>query len=173
MVKDDIYKFHQTPYKLAKDLIADIDFTDVKNIYEPFAGEGAFYNQFPEGIPKFKSEIEDGEDFKDFDIDANQIDTIITNPPFKLDNKNCFFQLIMYFFNYNSIQNVYFLCNDACFGTLTPSRRKVMEEEGIFINEITTCAVKKWRGRYYFVLFSRKKNDNFKYLLENYEYVLN
>jgi len=78
----------------------------------------------------------------------------------------------MYFFNYNSIQNVYFLCNDACFGTLTPSRRKVMEEEGIFINEITTCAVKKWRGRYYFVLFSRKKNDNFKYLLENYEYVL-
>ena len=173
MVKDDIYKFHQTPYKLAKDLIADIDFSNIKNIYEPFCGEGAFYNQFPEGIPKFKSEIEDNEDFKDFDIDANQIDTIITNPPFKLDNKNCFFQLIMYFFNYNSIQNVYFLCNDACFGTLTPSRRKVMEEEGIFINTITTCAVKRWKGRYYFLHFSRKKNDSFRYLLQNYEYVLN
>jgi len=50
MVKTSEYYFHQTPYKLAKDLIADIDFTDVKNIYEPFCGEGAFYNQFPEGI---------------------------------------------------------------------------------------------------------------------------
>ena len=173
MVKDDLWRFHQTPYKLAKDLIAQIDFSNINNIYEPFCGEGAFYKNFPDGIPKFKSEIEDGEDFKDFDIQANNIDTIITNPPFKLDGKNCFFQLIMYFFNYPCIKNVYFLCNDACFGSLTPSRRKVMEEEGIFINEITTCAVKKWKGRYYLVHFSRKKNDNFRYLLENYEYVLN
>ena len=172
MVKNDEYWFHQTPQKLAKDLIAQIDFSNINNIYEPFCGEGAFYKNFPDGIPKFKSEIEDGEDFKDFDIQANNIDTIITNPPFKLDGKNCFFQLIMYFFNYPCIKNVYFLCNDACFGSLTPSRRKVMEEEGIFINEITTCAVKKWKGRYYLVHFSRKKNDNFRYLLENYEYVL-
>jgi hypothetical protein len=172
MVKNDLYYFHQTPQKLAKDLIADIDFTDVENIYEPFAGQGSFYNQFPEGIPKFKSEIEDGEDFKNFDIDANQINTIISNPPFQLNGKNCFFQLIMYFFNYPCIKNVYFLSNDACFGSLTPSRRKVMEDDGIYINKITTCAVKRWRGRYYLVHFSRKKNDNFKYLLENYEYVL-
>ena len=173
MVKDDTYYFHQTPYKLAKDLIAQIDFSDVKNIYEPFCGEGAFYKNFPKGIPKFKSEIEDGEDFKDFDIEANQIDSIITNPPFKLEGRNAFFSLIMYFFNYPCIKNVYFLCNDYCFNSLTPSRRKVMEDDGIYINEITTCAVKKWKGRYYFVLFSRKKNDSFKYLLENYEYVLN
>ena len=171
MVKDDTYFFHQTPNKLAKDLIAQIDFTDVKNIYEPFAGERGFYRNFPDGIPKFKSEIEDGEDFKDFNISENEIHTIITNPPFKLDGKNMFFNLIMYFFSHSCVQNVYFLCNDVCFGSLTPSRRKLMEEEGIFINEITTCAVKRWRGRYYFIRFSRKKNDNFKYLLENYEYV--
>ena len=167
-----MYYFHQTPQKLAKDLIAQIDFTDVKNIYEPFAGEGAFYNNFPQGIPKFKSELEDGEDFKDFDIEENQIHTIITNPPFKLDGKNAFFQLIMYFFNYPCVKNVYFLCNDVCFGSLTPSRRKLMEDEGIFINEITTCAVKRWRGRYYLIHFNRKKNNTFKYLLENYEYVM-
>ena len=173
MVKDATYYFHQTPQKLAKDLIAQIDFSNIKNIYEPFAGEGNFYNNFPEGIPKFKSEIEDGEDFKDFNIEANQIHTIITNPPFQLNGKNAFFSLIMYFFNYPCIKNVYFLCNDVCFGSLTPSRRKVMEDEGIFINQICTCAVKRWRGRYYLVHFSRKKNDSFKYLLENYEYVLN
>jgi len=172
MVKDDIYKFHQTPYKLAKDLIAQIDFTNIKNIYEPFAGEGAFYNNFPEGIPKFKSEIEDGEDFKDFDIEANQIHTIISNPPFKLNGKNAFFQLIMYFFNYKCVENVYFLCNDSCWGSLTPSRRKLMEDDGIYINEITTCAVKKWRGRYYLIHLNRKRNDTFKYLMDNYEYII-
>ncbi len=172
MVKNDLYYFHQTPQKLAKDLIDQINFSDVKVLYEPFAGENNFYNQLPEGITKHRTEIEDNLCFKDFDIEANNVDTIVSNPPFKLDNKNCFFQLIMYFFNYPCVKNVYFLCNDYCFNSLTPSRRKVMEEEGIFINEITTCAVKRWRGRYYFVLFSRKKNDNFKYLLENYEYVL-
>lgn len=171
MVKDDVYRFHQTPNKLAQDLIAQIDFSDVKNIYEPFAGEGAFYRNFPMGIPKFKSEIEDNEDYLDFDITGNNIDTIISNPPFRIDGKNVFFQLIMYFFSFDCVQNVYFLCNDACFGSLTPSRRKLMEEEGIFINEITTCAVKKWRGRYYFLKFSRNDNKSFKYLLENYEYV--
>ena len=171
-MKDDTWRYHHTPYKLAKDLIAQIDFSDVKNIYEPFAGENAFYNNFPEGIPKFRSEIEDGEDFKDFDIEANQIHTIITNPPFKLDGKNAFFNLIMYFFNYKCVENVYFLGNDGCLGGLTPPRRKVMEDEGIFMNEITTCAIRKWRGRYYFLHFSRKKNDSFKYLLENYEYII-
>jgi hypothetical protein len=172
MGKNKDYFFHQTPCKLAKDLISQIDFTNIKNVYEPFAGEGAFYKNFPEGIPKFKSEIEDGEDFKDFEIEANEIHTIITNPPFQLNGKNAFFQLIMYFFNYKCVENVYFLCNDVCFGSLTPSRRKLMEDEGIFINEITTCAVKRWRGRYYFVLFSRKHNDNFRYLLQNYEYII-
>jgi len=172
MVKNDIYYLHQTPKKLARDLISQIDFSEIKNVYEPFAGEGAFYSQFPENIPKFKSEIEDGEDFKDFNIEENQIDTIITNPPFKMEGKNCFFQLIMYFFNYKCIKNVYFLCNDYCFGSLTPSRRKLMEDEGIHINEITTCTIKKWKGRYYFIKFTRKNNNNFKYLLENYEYII-
>ena len=169
MVKDNQYYLHQTPGELAKDLIATIDFTNIKKVYEPFAGENGFFTHFPEHIPKFRSEIEDGEDFQDFDIDANDIDTIITNPPFKLDGKNMFFQLIIYFFNHLSVNNVYFLCNDYCFGSLTPSRRKIMEDNDIFINSIITCSVKKWRGRYYFIHFSRNNNDSFKYLLTNYE----
>ena len=172
MVKNAEYWFHQTPQKLAKDLIAQIDFTDVKVLYEPFAGENNFYNNFPEGITKHRTEIEDGLCFKDFDIEANNVDTIITNPPFRIDGKNIFFQLIMYFFNYPCVERVYFLCNDYCFNSLTPSRRKLMQDEGIYINEITTCAVKKWRGRYYMVLFSRTKSDTFKYLMDSYEYVM-
>jgi hypothetical protein len=44
-----------------------------------------------------------------------------------------------------------------------------MEDAGIYISQITTCSVKKWRDRYYFIHFSRKKNDIFKYLLEIYD----
>lgn len=169
MVKNSQYMLHQTPEKLAKDLINTVDFSDVKKIYEPFAGENAFYKNFPEHIPKFRSEIEDNEDFQEFNIEDNEIDTIITNPPFKLDGKNMFFQLIMYFFSYSCVKNIYFLCNDYCFGSLTPSRRKLMEDENIYINSLITCGVKKWRGRYYFIHFSRKNNDSFRYLLGNYE----
>jgi len=66
------YWLHQTPRKLAKDLIADIDFTNIKNIYEPFAGENAFYDNFPEGITKHRTEITDGLDFHNFNVEANQ-----------------------------------------------------------------------------------------------------
>ena len=163
------YWLHQTPQKLAKDLIADIDFTNVKVLYEPFSGENAFYDNFPNGITKHRTEITDGLDFQFFEINANQIDTIITNPPYQLNGKNAYFSLIMYFFSYDCVQNVYFLTSTACLNSLTPPRRKVMEDAGIYISQITTCSVKKWRDRYYMIHFSRKKNNIFKYLLEIYD----
>lgn len=171
-MKDKTYFFHQTPPRLASALIEKINFAECKILYEPFAGDNAFYDSFPTHLVRHRTEIEDELDFKDFDISAHNIDTVISNPPFKLDGKNAFFTLIEYFFSFSSVKNVYFLANDVCFGSLTPSRRKVLENEGIFINELTTCAVKKWRGRYYFIHFTRTRNDSFKYLLENYEYVL-
>lgn len=171
-MKDRSYYFHQTPERLARDLINQIEFADCKVLYEPFAGEGAFYDNFPTDLVKHKTEIEEGLDFKDFNIVANNVDTIITNPPFQLDGKNIFFSLIQYFFSFPCIKYVYFLGSDVCFGSLTPSRRKVLEDEGIFIHAITTCSIKKWRGRYYFMQFARKRNDSFKYLLENYEYLI-
>jgi len=54
MIKTRDYYLHQTPRKLAKDLIADIDFTNVKVLYEPFSGENSFYDNFPEGITKHR-----------------------------------------------------------------------------------------------------------------------
>jgi len=99
MIKTRDYFMHQTPRKLAKDLIADIDFTNVKVLYEPFSGENAFYDNFPNGITKHRTEITDGLDFQFFEINANQIDTIITNPPYQLNGKNAYFSLIMYFFS--------------------------------------------------------------------------
>jgi len=51
----------QTPRELAKDLMALIEYTPGDRFYEPFRGEGAFFDAMPE--PKDWAEIKQGRDF--------------------------------------------------------------------------------------------------------------
>lgn len=48
-------------------------------LFDPFAGGGVFYDNFPKENKKLWCEIEKGKDFKDFD---GKVDWIITNPPY-------------------------------------------------------------------------------------------
>ena len=66
-MKDELYYFHQSPVSLCKDIISNIPFNDDDILLEPFAGEGNFFDNFPEGITKYKCEIEEGLDFRNFD----------------------------------------------------------------------------------------------------------
>lgn len=77
MVKDETYYFHQTPEELCKKLIQLTPFEPNDRVYEPFRGEGNFYNHLPEYVVKQWSEIEDGRDFKDFN---EEYDWVISNP---------------------------------------------------------------------------------------------
>lgn len=169
-MKDDTYYLHQTPKSLAKKIIDNIEWKDGENVCEPFKGEGAFYNQLPEHVNKSYGEIEDGVDFKNINYD--NIDTIITNPPFRLETdngrKNAFFDILM-FFAKTKVKRIVFLCNDYCFGSLTPKRLLKLNNEGLYINSLTTCSVKKWRGRYYVVTFKKEPNIFFNYFLENFD----
>ena len=66
-MKDHLYYFHQTPEQLAKDIISNIPFDADDIVLEPFAGEGAFFENIPEEITKYRCEIEDeGGDFRRF-----------------------------------------------------------------------------------------------------------
>lgn len=169
-MKDDTYYFHQTPKSLAKKIIDNIEWKDGERVCEPFRGESAFYNQLPDYVNKTYGEIEESVDFRD--IDYNNIDTIITNPPFRLDDgdgrKNAFFDILM-FFAKTKVKRIIFLCSDICFGSITPSRLLKLNNEGLYIHSLTTCSVKKWRGRYYVVTFKREPNIFFNYFLENFE----
>ena len=169
-MKDDTYYLHQTPFSLAKKIIDNIEWKHNENVCEPFKGEGAFYNQLPEYVNKSYAEIEEGIDFKNIDYD--NIDTIITNPPFRLDEgdvkKNAFFDILL-FFAKTKVKRVIFLCNDYCFGSLTSLRLLKLNNEGLYIYSLTTCSVKKWRGRYYTIVFKREPNIFFNYFLENFE----
>ena len=169
-MKDDLYFFHQSPVSLCKDIISNIDFDqDHDIILEPFAGECNFYNNFPEGITKYKCEIEDGLCYKDFDYDGIKPTTIVTNPPFRINGKNVFFDIMLFYSQIKSIKNMYILSSAVCFESLTPIRMFKLNEKGLFINKITTINVKKWRGRYYLIRFNRTYNSSFDYYSGNYE----
>jgi len=171
-MKDEVYLFHQTPNDLAKNLINFVPLITDDKVLEPFRGEGSFYNNFPEFTANSWCEIEEGIDFKDFDYDTSKIDWVISNPPFRLENLdkkriNSFY-FILDFFLKRVNKGIAFLGNDYCFATLTPKRINEIEKKGFYINKIVVCNVKKWRGRYFFIIISKIKTDFYNYIEGSY-----
>ena len=147
----DTYSFHQTPIALAQALIPLIPLQPHDTLYEPFRGEGAFYDHFPTGHQKDWSEIEQGRDYKDY---SGEYDWVITNPPFQLEGKNSIWLLLDYY-SQRAKKGIAFLCNDNLPSTLTPRRIAILEGRGFFIESLTICNVKRWRGRYFFVIIRK------------------
>ena len=168
-MKDAEYYFHQSPVSLCKDIISNIPFDNDDILLEPFAGENSFYDNFPNELEKHRCEIEDGLCYKDFDYDGIKPTTIITNPPFRIGGKNAFFDIMLFYSQIRSIKNMYILCSAICFESLTPIRMFKLNEKGLFINKITIINIKKWRGRYILINFSRIYNPSFDYYSGNYE----
>jgi hypothetical protein len=153
------YLFHQTPAALATRLLATLPLIPTDRLYEPFRGEGAFYNAFPAANPRDWSELREGRDYKDY---GGEYDWVITNPPFRLDTSgrrvNAFWYLLDYY-THRAQKGVAFLANDRCFCTLTPARIKGLQERGWYIRSLTVSSVKKWRGRYFFIVLTREPTD--------------
>lgn len=152
---DDTYHFHQTPVALAQALIPLVPLEPHDTLYEPFKGEGSFYDHFPEGHPKDWSEITQGRDYKDY---SGEYDWVISNPPFRLETDkgrvNSIWLLIDYY-TQRAKKGIAFLVNDYGLSTLTPIRLAVLKERGWALEGITICNVKKWRGRYFFLVFRK------------------
>jgi len=172
-MKDKAYFFYQTPPKLCKDIISLFEWKDNEKVLEPFAGEGGFYNNLPDNVIKYYTEIEEGKDFRNFDYENIKIDTVISNPPFKLINEhgkayNAYNEILTFFAEKQEIDRVIFLVNDACFGSQTVIRMKKLQDCNFHLNRIITCDIKAWRGRYYACEYSRYKNHCFDYLDNRY-----
>jgi DNA modification methylase len=164
----ETYLFHQTPEELCKELIKECPLVSGDTVLEPFKGEGNFYNNFPANVVKSWAELEQGRDYKD--VQGNY-DWVITNPPFRLETGtkrvNSFWFLLDYY-STRTNKGIAFLGNDSCFCTLTPRRITLLQERGWYIQKIVVCAVKKWRGRYFFFILQKIPNDLYKTLLTNY-----
>ena len=164
----ETYLLHQTPIELCRDLIKYAKIQETDRLYEPFKGEGGFYNSFPAANPKDWSEIQQGRDFKDY---VGEYDWVITNPPFRLQHEegriNSFWYLLDYYTS-RARKGVAFLGNDRCFSALTPRRIEILKQKGWYINKIVVCSVRKWRGRYFFIILEKKPSDFYTSLLTNY-----
>ena len=162
MPKDEAYYFHQTPEALCKELIKHIpDFQRTDTYFEPFSGEGNWIRALPEESNIIQTEIEHGTDYRSIDLENVLVDWVITNPPFRLDSEggkriNAFYKLADYFAGKTN-KGFAFLANDYCLSTLTPPRlKKLYQEKGVYIHKIVVCSIKKWRGRYFFIIFKNR-----------------
>jgi|DEB0MinimDraft_6_1074348.scaffolds.fasta_scaffold136675_2 hypothetical protein len=169
-----IYEFHQSPESLCKDIISNIEWKEGEIVLEPFAGTNGFYNNLPSKVIKYRCEIRDNLDYKLFDYDGIQPDCVISNPPFDLGKnpqrkrKNDFYNILMFFAEKQYIRKIVFLGSSACYNSLTPKRMMSLNEQNLFLNKVTSCFIKKWRGIYYVMEFTRKPNTSFDYLLGVY-----
>ena len=167
-MKDDEYLFHQTPKELAKDLMQFIPIQPTDILLEPFKGEGAFFENFPASNPKLFAEIEEGIDFRDI---KQPYDWVISNPPFKLDiggsRVNKFWFLLEYYME-RANKGIAFLGNDYCLSTITPKRQAIIKERNWGITQVVVCSIKKWRGRYFFIILEKNKPSVFQHLIKNY-----
>lgn len=161
---DEQYYFHQTPRECAKDLINLIPLVEGDRVLEPFAGEGAFYDQLPEFVEKDWCEIERGRDYKNYD---KEFDWVVSNPPFKLDGKNMIWGLIDYY-TQRAKKGVAFFVSDYGFSTITPLRQAILKERDWGLTGITMVNVKKWRGRYFLLVLQKGKPSVMNYLIGNY-----
>lgn len=163
----EVYQFHQTPKECAKDLLAFIPLEPHDRVIEPFRGEGAFFDTFPDWVHKDWAEIEQGKDYTDL---SGEYDWVITNPPFRLETGttrvNSFWFLLDYY-SQRAKKGIAFLSNDKCFSILTPRRLKLLNDRGWSITKVVVCSIKKWRGRYFFVIL-QKKHGFFDFLPTSY-----
>jgi hypothetical protein len=161
MPKDETYFFHQTPEELATQLINTLDLDAGDILLEPFKGEGSFFNNFPENTTNHYTEIEEGLDYKDF---KEKVDWVISNPPFRLETGtkrvNAFFPLVEYF-STRVNKGIAFLGNDYCLSSMTPTRIKKLEENNLFLHKVIVCNIRKWRGRYFFMIFKKDEPSQF------------
>lgn len=167
-MKDEIYYFHQTPEDLCCKLIPYVPVEENDRVLEPFKGEGGFFKNFPANTINDFCEIEEGLDYKDYD---KPIDWVITNPPFKLDTAgkrvNSIWTLIDYYLD-RVLKGIAFLVSDYVISTLTPKRIKCINDRGFYIHKIVVCCIKKWRGRYFFIIINRQPNDFYNYIEETH-----
>jgi len=162
------YMFHQTPEELCKKLIEYVPIQEGDILLEPFKGEGGFYNNFPTNTINEWCELEQGRDYTSY---TGKIDWVITNPPFKLDTGskrvNSFYYLLNYYLD-KVDKGICFLANHTCWATLTPKRMADMNSKGFYLHKAVLCNVKKWSGRYYFLIFTKQQNNTFPVILGSY-----
>ena len=151
---------HFTPETAVIDLLKFIPFESGDIALDPSAGVNkVWFNNFP--CQKEYCEIEEGTNFFEY---AGKCDWIVGNPPFT--------DFIKFLMHSPSIarKGFAYLIGHSRINQVTPKRLSILEEKGFYLSGIQICTFKAWFGRYYFLIFTRSKNDGIGYSRKNYSH---
>jgi len=142
--------FHYTNEQMVKDLIAITPLSGV--VLDAGSGKNkVWYKNIPKNCIRYECEIEDGEDFLTYN---KKYDWIIGNPPFNESWK--FTEKAINIAN----KGVAWLVNNQALNShFTPRRLEVMKEKGFELKNMKVVADKRWFGRYYYLIFTKEKNN--------------
>lgn len=136
-----------TPIALATECINIVPLMAGDTVLDPAYGAGAFYNNYPTNITKYKCEITQGIDFFDH---TDKVDWIITNPPFSILD--------------DWLTHTLPLCNKG-FGyligwnNLTARRIEMANKAGFGITHLFMFKIFSWFGMSCFVIFQKDKEN--------------
>lgn len=142
-------KLHYTPESLAIYLISKVPIQSDDVVLDPSAGANkVFYNNFPTNNKRF-CEAHEGIDFlMEY---FTEVDWIISNPPFHL-----FWRYVEHSSEL-ARKGFAFLSSSNSFLSFTPKRLSFLANRRFALTSFTIVNVKKWFGRYYFVIFEKHK----------------
>lgn len=142
--------FHYTNEQMVKDLISTIPFNKNDTVLDAGSGKNkVWFKNIPKDLVKYEDEIEDGRDFL---LEDNRFDWIIGNPPFHLS------WLFTEKASKLSYKGIAFLLNNTGLNSqMTPRRLQIMKDNEFEITSIKVVSDKRWFGRYYFIIYEKKK----------------
>ena len=141
--------FHYTKEKMVEDLIKQISFKNNDIVLDAGSGKNKVWiNNVPDFCERLECEVEDGCDFLKWEGKA---DWVIGNFPFDIGWK----------FTEKAIEvakkGIAVLGSIKFFNQFTPIRLQIMKDKGFELQKIIVVNDKRWYGRYYFLIFEKKK----------------
>lgn len=151
--KDRDITFHYTNEEMVKDLIKLIPFNDGDSVLDAGSGKNkVWFKNIPQFCKPDEMELEDGCDYL---TGSFKYDWTIGNPPFSIGWK--FLERA----TDTTRKGIAFLGNINFINCLNQNRLQQLKEKGWYINKIHIVSDKRWFGRYYFIIFTKKKNNLF------------
>jgi len=143
--------FHYTKEEMVKDLleITPIDFND--SVLDAGSGKNKVWFNNVNVKEKYECEIEDGVDFlTQWD---KKVDWVIGNPPFHQG------WLFLEKASEMASKGIAFLGNLNFLNSCLPNRLEILKNKGFYLNKIHIVQDKRWFGRYYYLIFTKKENE--------------
>lgn len=144
--------FHYTQECMVVDLLNLLNLPFDISVLDPCSGNGykPWFNNF-NVKEKYECELDDGNNFLLYD---KKVDWVIGNPPYHIS-----WEFTKKALDIANIGVAWLINNQALNSHNTPKRIEYMQSKGFYLQKMHIVSDKRWFGRYYFVIYTKNKND--------------